>query len=241
MDSFEGEDEAPLSLHKYLFGEGDPINNVDPSGHEIDEVVESFGVAQTINALPTLQYGAFVHQYRTASTISFRGYEFIKLQEGFKKLPYGDRGGNKGNCTIGYGHLIHFGGCTPEDFTQYPNGISPDAAEQLLFQDAFEKAIFPIKFLVSVPLAQKEFDALADFTFNIGAGDNLPSLKAGKGLASTTLLRVLNLGFYNSVPAEFRKFRLSGGVVLPGLVRRRNEESLLWSTGIYVSNGQLIP
>jgi RHS repeat-associated protein len=27
MDTGEGEDEAPLSLHKYLYGEGDPINN----------------------------------------------------------------------------------------------------------------------------------------------------------------------------------------------------------------------
>jgi hypothetical protein len=60
------------------------------------------------------------------------------------------------------------GPCIPADFTQYPNGISPDAAEQLLFKDPFKNAMLPIKFLVSVPLAQKEFDALSDFTFNIG-------------------------------------------------------------------------
>jgi lysozyme len=241
MDGVEGEEDRPLSLPKYLCAEDEPVSNVDPSGNEIDEVIGSFGASNTISSISVLNYNPFVNQPRIASTISFRGYEFIKLQEGFKKLPYGDHGGNKGDCTIGYGHFMHPGGCTPADFAQYPNGISPDAAEQLLFQDAFKIAIFPMKFLVSVPLAQKEFDALADFTFNIGAGDSLGSLAAGKGLASTTLLRVLNFGFYSSVPAEFRKFRLSGGIVLPGLVRRRNEESLLWTTGVYVSNGQPIP
>jgi RHS repeat-associated protein len=242
MDSLDGEDDTPISLHRYLYGNTDPINNLDPSGNEdISEAIGSLGVSNSINATSVLHYNPSEHQYRTASTISFRGYEFIKLQEGLKKIPYGDHGGNKGNCTIGYGHLIHLGGCIAEDFAQYPNGISPDLAEQFLFLDAFKIAILPMKFLVSVPLAQKEFDALADFTYNIGAGDDLTSLAVGKGLASTTLLRILNLGFYGSVPAEFRRFTKSGGVALPGLARRRDEESLLWTTGVYVSNGQLIP
>jgi lysozyme len=95
------------------------------------------------------------------------------------------------------------------------------------------KAVFPIKFFVSVPLAQKEFDALTDFTFNLGAGDSLQALKAQKGLSSTTLLRVLNLGFYSAVPAEFRRFIYSNGKPAGGLIKRRNDEALLWSTGIY--------
>jgi GH24 family phage-related lysozyme (muramidase) len=150
-------------------------------------------------------------------------------------------GANQGNCTIGYGHLIHLGVCKQADFSQYPAGISPDAAEQLLFGDVYEKVVFPIKFLVSVPLAQKEFDALTDFTFNLGAGNSLASLQAGRGLASTTLLRVLNFGYYSAVPAEMGRFKFSGGVVVPGLVRRRNDEASLWITGIYFANGKLIP
>lgn len=36
IDSYEGNDQDPLSLHKYLYCQNDPINGVDPSGHEFD-------------------------------------------------------------------------------------------------------------------------------------------------------------------------------------------------------------
>lgn len=45
MDTQEGDDESPHSLHKYLFCDSDPVNGRDPSGH--DELAE-FGVAETI-------------------------------------------------------------------------------------------------------------------------------------------------------------------------------------------------
>lgn len=38
MDSYEGNSEDPLSLHKYLYANGDPINFVDPSGHNSDVI-----------------------------------------------------------------------------------------------------------------------------------------------------------------------------------------------------------
>jgi RHS repeat-associated protein len=34
MDTFEGNRNDPLSLHKYLYAADDPVNGVDPSGHE---------------------------------------------------------------------------------------------------------------------------------------------------------------------------------------------------------------
>jgi RHS repeat-associated protein len=34
-DSFGGDQEDPKSLHRYTYGEGDPVDNVDPSGHDI--------------------------------------------------------------------------------------------------------------------------------------------------------------------------------------------------------------
>jgi RHS repeat-associated protein len=36
MDSFEGDSDSPLSLHKYLYAGGDPIGQVDPSGKDFD-------------------------------------------------------------------------------------------------------------------------------------------------------------------------------------------------------------
>jgi RHS repeat-associated protein len=32
LDSFDGFEQEPVTLHKYLYGNGDPVNNIDPSG-----------------------------------------------------------------------------------------------------------------------------------------------------------------------------------------------------------------
>jgi hypothetical protein len=49
----------------------------------IDDVVGSLGVSDSLNAMPILNYSSFAHQYGTASTISLRGVEFIKAHESF--------------------------------------------------------------------------------------------------------------------------------------------------------------
>jgi RHS repeat-associated protein len=36
MDSYEGDSQSPLSLHKYLYAGNDPVNRFDPSGHDFD-------------------------------------------------------------------------------------------------------------------------------------------------------------------------------------------------------------
>jgi hypothetical protein len=46
MDTFEGNNEDPLSLHKYLYVKNHPVNETDPSGHDGDLI--SFSVASSI-------------------------------------------------------------------------------------------------------------------------------------------------------------------------------------------------
>ena len=79
----------------------------------------------------------------------------------------------------------------------------------------FEKAVDR---LVTVPLTQNQFDALVSFTFNVGEG----------ALAKSTLLKKLNAGDYDAVPAELMKWTKGGGKELPGLVRRRRAECAMW-------------
>ncbi len=45
MDSFEGNNSDPLSLHKYLYAHASPVTMVDPSGHEGTYVSISFTMA----------------------------------------------------------------------------------------------------------------------------------------------------------------------------------------------------
>jgi RHS repeat-associated protein len=51
MDSREGDPTSPLSLHKYLYAEGNPIDHVDPSGNQIDDVIGALAVAIVVVAL----------------------------------------------------------------------------------------------------------------------------------------------------------------------------------------------
>ena len=75
--------------------------------------------------------------------------------------------------------------------------------------------------LVEVPLQQHMFDALVSWVYNLGSGN----------LQSSTLLRVLNEGKYDEVPAQIRRWNKSNGQVLEGLVRRREAEAVMFMGG----------
>src|SRR6266567_6084978 len=61
-------------------------------------------------------------------SLSERGLSFIERHEGFVDHLYNDA---NGNCTIGYGHLLHHGGCNASDRAHYPHGISRAQARNL--------------------------------------------------------------------------------------------------------------
>ena len=68
-----------------------------------------------------------------------------------------------------------------------------------------------------------QLDALISFTLNCGAGS----------LQISTLRKRLNAREYGAVPHELDKWVLSAGQRLPGLVRRRKAEGVLFSHGKY--------
>lgn len=138
---------------------------------------------------------------------SAEGLALTKQFEGLSLTAYRDIAGI---WTIGYGHVLHAG----EDF----GPITEGRAEELLKQDLID-AIRYVNDIVKVPLTQGQFDALVDFTFNLGVGT----------LKSSTLLDKLNHGNYAAVPAELLKWDHSGGKVINGLLRRRQAELALWS------------
>ena len=64
--------------------------------------------------------------------------------------------------------------------------------------------------------------ALVSFAFNCGTG----------ALARSGLLRAVNEGRWNDIEHEFAKWRMGGGRVLPGLVRRRKAEADMFLKGV---------
>lgn len=77
--------------------------------------------------------------------------------------------------------------------------------------------------LVKVLLTPSQKAALVDFTYNLGAGN----------LASSTLLKLLNAGNYQSAADEFPSWDMAAGKKLAGLVARRAAERTLFLTGAW--------
>lgn len=142
--------------------------------------------------------------------ISKQGINLIKNFEGLRLRAYKCSGGI---WTIGFGHTGP--DVKPDSF------ISSVVAEQLLIEDLerFEKAVN--KF-IKVPINQNQYDSLVSFIFNIGIG----------AFEKSTLLRLLNKGNYNLVPAQFKRWVHAGGRVSGGLIIRRNKEADLFQTPI---------
>ncbi|MFZ0771168.1 MAG: lysozyme [Candidatus Sulfotelmatobacter sp.] len=146
-------------------------------------------------------------------SLSPSGLDFIQRHEGYSGTVYND---SAGYPTVGYGHLIKAG----EDFS---NGITPAQASQLLSQDT-QTAVNAVNSKVTVDLSQTQFDALVDFTFNLGGG----------ALGQSTLLKNINSG-NNVVIENFTDWDHAGGKVVAGLTKRRTDEFNLFSNGDYGS------
>lgn len=151
--------------------------------------------------------------------LSKNGAEFIAEFEGFSPIPYSNDGAPGGNCTIGYGTLIHLGPCRKQDFKDWGT-ITHERGLELL-QDECQTAWHVVEEFVTVPLTQNMADALISFSYNCGSG----------AFMSSTLLRVINAGgSEQQIRHEFSRWVKAGGQTLPGLVRRRKAEADLYFT-----------
>lgn len=139
--------------------------------------------------------------------ISRAGLALIKKSEGFRSHTYLDVNGHP---TIGFGHRLL-------QADAFPGGIDEALAEHILACDC-EDAQEAVERLVKVPLTQGQFDALVDFTFNLGAGR----------LASSTLLKLLNAGRYDDAAQQLLRWDIAGGKENTGLKARRQAEFALW-------------
>lgn len=138
--------------------------------------------------------------------ISAAGVELIAKYEGCKLTAYKCPAGV---WTIGYGHT--------EGVKEGDTLASTDAAKELLRKDVAKYAGYVNncvqKGLIQFPLTQNQFDALTSFTYNCGNG-NLQKLVSGRDAAT--------------VAEKLLLYNKGGGKVLPGLVRRREEERALF-------------
>lgn len=140
--------------------------------------------------------------------LSPAGLELIEQSEGFRSTVYNDTAGIP---TIGYGHRLLRG-------ESFPNGITQAQAQAILAND-LRTAEAAVQRLVTVPLAQGQFDALVDFAFNLGAAR----------LAASTLLKHLNAGRFDAAAQELLKWDRCAGQENAGLKARRQAEFHLFT------------
>ena len=159
--------------------------------------------------------------------VSKAAIDMIKHHEGVRTKPY--------RCpallwTVGVGHVID----PTHAWVKYeerrnlpiPAGwdrvLSMGEVDTLLVDDLarFERGV--ARLCPSVVGRQGQFDALVSFAFNVGLGN----------LQRSTLRMKTNRGEFDAAANEFLKWTKAGGRVLPGLVKRRNDERALYLSGV---------
>lgn len=155
-----------------------------------------------------------------AMRMSEKGRHLLTQWEGKESKVYKD---SAGLLTIGVGHLL-----TKDEIasgkililgiaTKYSDGLTDHQIDQLLVQD-LAGAEGAVNSGVDVALNQSQFDALVSFVFNVGR----------TAFYNSTLRKLLNLGKYKEVPDQLRRWNRAGGVVIPGLSTRRENEIKLF-------------
>jgi len=125
----------------------------------------------------------------------------IAVHEGYSSTSYKD---TAGVATIGFGQA---------DGTKAGDKTNPVRALQVL-EDSLDSHAAGMVQCIHVPISQGEYNAYLDFTYNVGVS----------AFCHSTLNKKLNSGDYDGACKELLKWTQAGGKVLPGLVKRRQEE-----------------
>ena len=142
--------------------------------------------------------------------------DLIKYFEGFRSNPYLCPAGVP---TIGYGSTRYANG-TPVSLSD--GSISEADAEVLLLTTLNDDYAPTVTHYINQYVNQDQFDALCDFCYNCGA----------QNLKSSTLLTKVNAGDFNGAALEFGKWTHANGVVMLGLVNRREAERKLFCSEV---------
>jgi lysozyme len=153
--------------------------------------------------------------------VSQRCKELIKHHEGVRLKPY--------RCparlwTVGVGHVLYpdQGRLPLDQRDAFPlkaedNRVFSGAEVDGILGADLQRFEAGIAKLFPMVLAQGQFDALVSFAFNLGLG----------GVQRSTLRQKVLRGEVEAAD-EFLKFTRGGGKILPGLVKRRNDERALF-------------
>lgn len=159
--------------------------------------------------------------------VSRAAIDMIKHHEGVRFSPY--------RCpaklwTVGVGHLIDPNHArvpfAERDSLPIPAGwdrtLTMAEVDSLLATDLnrFERGVAGL--CPDAVNYQGVFDALVSFSFNVGLGN----------FQRSTMRMKINRGELEEAADEFLKWTKSGGRVLPGLVKRRNDERALYLSGV---------
>jgi len=148
------------------------------------------------------------------------GLNLIKEFEGWYPNFYTDPVGIK---TIGYGHACHVWDCKVPLNGKYTPPLTQAQGQELLQSDLKAPGRYEActtQYATYTNLNANQYSALVSFAFNLGCGS----------LQTSTLLKKLNAGDVVGASGEFGKWVYAGGVVMPGLVRRREAERKLFCT-----------
>lgn len=141
--------------------------------------------------------------------VSPAGVALTKAMESLCLKAYPDPGTGGAPWTIGWG-------ATGPDIK--PGLVWTQAQAEARLNTDLARAGLVVSSLVHVYITQGQFDSLADFVFNVGAGN----------FRSSTLLRKLNAGDVQGAANEFDRWTLAAGKQLPGLVMRRDCEKKMF-------------